>query len=462
MHPPAKSLLLPVETRAREFDGKLLLGLHAAERGWSVVIGERHALHYELSRFPRSIYFSKGFRSGNRRLFPVIAGLGHRIVALDEEALLRFSDDIFRLKMDPVVLGCVETVFAWGEDDARLYRDIPLLKDLRIEATGNPRIDIMRREVRSYFGAAIEDLRRRFGRFALLNSNFAIANHFIPEQTRFKMAAGTDTEVVATLKGGAIDHKRALLNAFLAALPQLAAAAEPFTLVVRPHPSENAKTWQEAAQGLANVHVLHEGSVIPWLAAAEVLLHNGCTSAVEATVIGTPALTFRPVKSDQFDLALANAVSRECRDVATLAAEMRKVLAGEIDASEQQDRAARRALLAEHVANLDGPLACERLLDVLDDLWRRPADRMPAALHPLLARFRQMQARRRHRRARGAGAAGKKASYTLHKFPPISEAETRERAAGFAAALNRFENVTVREIAKNLFAIQSTAIASAR
>ncbi len=452
-----KSLLLPVETRAREFDGKLLLALHAAERGWTVVLGERHALHNALPAFPRSVYFSKGFRSGNRRLFPVIAGYGHRIVALDEEALLRFSDDIFRLKMDPVVLGCVETIFAWGEDDARLYRDIPAIEGIRIEAAGNPRVDIMRPELRGYFAAAIEDLRRRFGRFALLNSNFAIANHFIADQTRFKVARDTDADVLASLKGGAIEHKRALLNSFLAALPQLAAAAEPRRLVVRPHPSENIATWQGAARGLANVEVLHEGSVIPWLAAADVLLHNGCTSAVEAAVVGTPALTFRPVKSEKFDLALANAVSRECTDVETLAREMRKALAGQIEPAEQENRRARRALLARHIANLDGPLGCERLMDVIDGLWRQPAPKMPGAAHPLLARLRHMSERRRYRRRRGEGVQGGKAAYTLHKFPPISEAEVRDRAARFGAALARFGNLQVREIGRNLFTVASAA-----
>jgi surface carbohydrate biosynthesis protein len=450
---PPKSLLLPVETRAREFDGKLLLALHAADRGWQVVLGERHALHYALPQFPRSIYFSKGFRSGNRAMFPVIAGYGHRIVALDEEALLRFSDDIFRLKMDPVVLGCLDMVFSWGDNDAELYRHIPAMRGIRIENTGNPRFDIMRPDLRSYFGAAIDDLRRRFGRFALLNSNFAIANHFNPDQTRFKVARDTDADVLAILKGDAVEHKRALLNAFLAALPRLAAAAEPYTLIVRPHPSENIATWQEAARGLANVHVLHEGSVIPWLAAADVLLHNGCTSAVEATVVGTPALTFRPVRSDKFDHFLANAVSRECNDVAALAGEMRKVLAGQIDASDQGEWRERRLLLARHVANLEGPLACERVLDALDDFWRQARPPAKAAHDPLLARWRHAAMRRRHRKLRGEGVAGRKAAYTLHKFPPISEAEVQDRARRFGAALSRFADIEVREIGKNMFSV---------
>jgi surface carbohydrate biosynthesis protein len=449
-----KSLLLPVETRAREFDGKLLLALHAAARGWEVVLGERHALHYALPRFAKSVYFSKGFRSGNRRLFPVIAGYGHRIVALDEEALLRFSDDVFRLKMEPEVIGCLEMIFAWGEDDARLYRSLEALQGKRIEVTGNPRMDIMRPALRRYFHGAIEDIRQRFGTFALLNSNFAMVNHFIANTTRFKMAQHADAEQVAEMKDGSLEHKRRLFDAFLASIPTLAAAAQPFNLVIRPHPSENHAPWLEAARGLANVHVLHEGSVIPWLAAASVLLHNGCTSAVEATVVGTPALAFRPHRSEQYDLQLANAVSRECDDRQTLAAEMRKLLDGSATAADQEQERQRRTLLAHHLANLEGPLACERLVDALDALWQEPGPALKAAFNPLHARFSHAQWRRRHRRLRGEDAEGKKAEYTLHKFPPISQAEVQQRVAQFSAALTRFSGVGLREMGKNLFVLK--------
>ena len=66
---PSPSLLLPVETLNREFDGKLLLALHAAERGWDVVIGKRSTLHDHVWRLPRSIYFSKDVRATNGPIF---------------------------------------------------------------------------------------------------------------------------------------------------------------------------------------------------------------------------------------------------------------------------------------------------------------------------------------------------------------------------------------------------------
>lgn len=45
-------LLLQVETLGREFDGKLLLALVAAERNWQVVLGEQAVMREQRERNP--------------------------------------------------------------------------------------------------------------------------------------------------------------------------------------------------------------------------------------------------------------------------------------------------------------------------------------------------------------------------------------------------------------------------
>lgn len=176
---PTRSILLPVETFNREFDGKLLLALHAAERGWQAIIGERRTLHRQILSMDRSVYFSKGFRSSNRKMFQTISRLGHSIVALDEESLVPFSDEMMLMKMDKSVLQNLQIAFVWGSDNVRLYRQVEELKDKPIIPTGNPRIDMMRPELRGYFEKAIASITERYGHFVLFNSNFSAANHFI-------------------------------------------------------------------------------------------------------------------------------------------------------------------------------------------------------------------------------------------------------------------------------------------
>jgi hypothetical protein len=75
-HVLPRSLLLPVETTNREFDGKLLLALKALELGYEPIIGSRTAMHAVLPSLPRSIYLAKGARSGSARVFSLLEALG--------------------------------------------------------------------------------------------------------------------------------------------------------------------------------------------------------------------------------------------------------------------------------------------------------------------------------------------------------------------------------------------------
>ena len=436
-----------METFNREFDGKLLFALHAAERGWQVVIGERKILHQNLPSMDRSVYFSKGFRSSNRKMFQTIAGLGHSIVALDEESLVPASDEMMQMKMDHSVLQNLQMAFVWGPDNVRMYRQVEELKDKPVVPTGNPRIDMMRPEVRGYLDEAIASITERYGRFVLFNSNFSAANHFIANKTRFKVADWVAQEKAQSLKDGFLAHKTELFNAFLAMIPKLAQAVKPNMLVIRPHPSENKQAWLDAAKGLGNVHVIHEGSVVPWLAAADVMVHNGCTSAVEASVIGTPALAYRPIRSDAFDPDLPNNLSQEFDDSEALVLEAAQLVGTK---TKRKLDGPRKKLLAQHVAALSGPLACERLLDEIElhgALLERKTSltgRMTAQLgHAIRTTTQSFRAQRK--------TNNDNANYAKHKFSEISHAEIKACIERFGSTMNRFDNITVDQLKPNLF-----------
>src|SRR5262245_8237992 len=88
-----QTLVIPVETLNRELDGKLLLALHAAKRGLRPIIGGRTVINGHLPGLPQSIFLSKGVRVGNRLVLWMAEQLGHIVVALDEESLVRYNDE---------------------------------------------------------------------------------------------------------------------------------------------------------------------------------------------------------------------------------------------------------------------------------------------------------------------------------------------------------------------------------
>ena len=305
-----RSLLLPVETTNREFDGKLLLALKALELGYEPIIGSRTAMHAVLPSLPKSIYLAKGVRSGSARVFSLLEALGHIIVAFDEEALVRFPDEAFHMKLDPETFNRPRLLYAWGKSNADVWRSFRDYRGTPVLEAGNPRIDMLRPEIREYYRNDCEALQQRYGRFVLLSSNFAFVNHFIPNHVRHRIAKSANKAKSDSVKSGFAVHKQALFEKFLVFIPNLAKAIAPHALLIRPHPSENAAAWQDAAKGFDNVHVLHERPIAPWLMAAHVLVQTGCTSAVEASVLGTPAIAYRPVRST-YDLDLPNKLSLE-------------------------------------------------------------------------------------------------------------------------------------------------------
>jgi surface carbohydrate biosynthesis protein len=446
----ARTMLIPVETLNREFDGKLLLALLAAERGWRAIVGSRTLINERLPLYPRSIYMAKAMRSTARKLFAELDGLGHRIVAFDEESLVRISDEMFLKRLESRTLAYVRLLFAWGEDNAAIWRRSPAYAGTPITCTGNPRVDLLRPDLRDYYAPEIANIRSRFGDFALLNSNFSLVNHYIPTRTRFKVAEWVAEQDRARLRTGILGHKGALFDSFIQAIPEIARAIAPNNLVVRPHPSESPEPWLAAAAGISNVHVIHEGSVVPWLAAARVLLQNGCTSAVEAAVIGTPALAYRPVTSPENDIVLPNSLSTECFDLPTLLDQLREIWNGggrSLDTNQ-------RALLEHHITGTTGTLCGDRMLDAIDSQWSLLDFRPKQDIGTWISGTINHQRRWLPVRLRRTFALRqKKDEYLRHKFPGISDAYIAERIARFARTLGRFKGLRAKRLSADIYEI---------
>jgi hypothetical protein len=96
-----------------------------------------------------------------------------------------------------------------------------------------------------------------------------------------------------------------LVNRLSVEFPQL-------NIVLRPHPSENRDFYQPAFDGVPNVHVTREGSVGPWLFACRAMIHDGCTTGLEAFFGEVPIISYKPLTDPQHDLYLPNLFGVRC------------------------------------------------------------------------------------------------------------------------------------------------------
>lgn len=465
------SLIIPVENQVRELDAKLLLACVAAERGLPVILGSRTFINFAVTRLPRGLFLAKSLRSISGKLMKIIRGLGHEIVAWDEESLVRYtSPEYYAWRYAEDTFKTVDQLFAWGVDDAEFFASYHGYTGVPVHVTGNPRIDLLRPDVRGYFEPQVAALKERYGDFILVNTAFSFVNAFVPALNLIQRDRSGQTYVSRTGLGmslpfatGMANHYQALYDAFRELMPRLAEWFPDHRIVLRPHPSENHDVWRQVMAGCPKVDVVHEGNVVPWLMASKVLLHNGCTTAVEAAVLETPAVSYMPVLSEVYDYHLPNGLSHQAHTPDDVRRQIGDILAGRLGTVAPE---VRQRFFDRHLSSTQGPLACDRVLDVFlaSGYAQRAPKATPAAvwLKAFLAgEWRTLKKRINRLRPNHRNSA----AYHAHRFPDVSVEQINQRIARFGALLGRFGSVRAEAFSDYVFRIhdpQAAARSAAR
>jgi surface carbohydrate biosynthesis protein len=447
--PDGRCLIVPSDIQVREFDAKLLFACTAAERGFPVVVGSKFDMHRQVEAWPRSYYLHKDVHSWPNML-QRLRRLDHRVLAWDEEGLVYISPQRYvQMRVSRKVLSAAEALFAWGPANARAWQDPNVYEGTPIHITGNPRGDLMRPELRGFFDDDVKQLQDRLGRFVLINTNFGRVNFVGTKSVRqhgaeWRRQAGA----VDNFMDGLIAHRKRLFDHFLAMVPRLADCFPDVNIVVRPHPSEHHGPWREAAAGRKNVHVLHEGSVTPWLLACAVTVHNGCSTGLEAHVLGRPVVAYRPERAEGFDLPLPNAVSHEVSTLDDLLDVVSRALAGSFAESEAEDRR-QREVVRENITGLDSRLASDRIVDVIEQI----AGGGEGLTATLRRRIGRLGARIDTALSCRARKSAMESAVKRHKFPNMSVGEVEGKIDTLRRCLGRFGEIEAFELAPNIFQI---------
>lgn len=462
------TLLIPVELQVRELDPKLLLACVAARRGFPSVIGPRRELHFRIPSFPRSIYLSKSTTGGSSNVFKNLHRMRCKIVAWDEEALVSLPPETYyNHRLSPVSMGYVSHLLAWGEENATLWRQYPdLPAEMPIHITGNPRGDLLRPELRTFYENDAQELRRTYGEFILFNTNFNLINAFFSDMNLLMPDPEGGEKHILSRRAksmglsqkyaeGFSKHKKAILRDFQQLIPTLDRSFPDYTIVIRPHPAENQEIYQEIAATCERVQVINKGNVVPWILAAKVLLHNGCTSGVEAYAMGIPTIAYRASINEQYDHDfhhLPNLLSHQCFNFDELKVTLEKILAGEIGAADGDER---NGFMNRHLAAQDGPLACERIVDVFEEMTADYSQLPGPTMRERIKGWYWGKKRRVKKRLRKyrPNMSHNRPEFLRHRYPDISLEQLQARIARFQQLLGHKTELKVQQIANRFFRI---------
>jgi surface carbohydrate biosynthesis protein len=310
----ARPLILPVEQQVREFDAKLLMGCVSADRGVPAYVGFQNRIRNRITSLPRGIYVAKGYSATKATMMEIMRRLGHRIYGWDEEGLVHLPGPVYHeMRMGKGSMDRLDGIFSWGSEYRKLVETSPIYDKMTpIFDTGNPRTDLLRPELRSFYDPVVERIRAKYGRYILINSSFGLANMVMGEKMIETKRSATRSPATAEFWAKSVAYRTELFRAFFEMVGKLAAHFPETTVLLRPHPSENFNTWNELAAKHPNLHIELDGNVVPWLIGADIAVHNGCMTAIEGVLLGKTVFAYQPLTNDEYDRHLPNSISRQC------------------------------------------------------------------------------------------------------------------------------------------------------
>lgn len=450
-----KWLYLPMETKTRDFYGRMLIASVAAEAGFNVVLLHKSSLANRLQYLPRGICIFYGVVQNYFKELSLIRNMGYKLAAWDEEGLSVVSPERYlryRVSLDSFAL--LDRFFVWGQAQASLVSTKVPDKD-KIVPVGHPRFDFLRPELRNLLEHSAEILKKKYGPFILVTTRFGIYNHyngrdFGMEVLRQKGYFCNPQEKDFYTRRFQYDGER--FSSFVKMMPVLSRAFPELTIILRPHPSENIESWRKYCDGLINVKVILEGSAFDWIWAANVVIHNGCTTGIEAFLLKKPCISYRVVTSDEFDIFLPNALSIEVFNDKHLISIIQEMLAKGSYYDSAEKEAKRRKLAEKHISGIEGEMASEQIVYSLHQLNLSSFASNIGLGHQLRLRLYDSKEFLRHilqRHLKGSGAP----TYLEHKFPGLKLIEVNEALHNLQKIMGRFNNIRARELGKAFFKI---------
>jgi surface carbohydrate biosynthesis protein len=330
---PARILYFPIEMASRELDSRLLLAAIAASHGFEVVLGQKWLIERNIEYMTPGVYLSKTLTVRDAKMLQRAKAAGYITAAIDEEIPGLIVHDLKFWWVSRDAVEATDLIFLPGTYNSNAFAAVFGLQEGRVRRASNPRWDLLREELRALFADEVADLKRRYGNFILVNSNLGATNS--KKGDAKQMIQGlidqgkvdvNDTELLRDL-----DHIVAMESqnkaALIELLRMLAKRFPEQRIILRPHPSEVVENWQTWLADCPRVEVIREGAAVPWILAANLLVHTNCTTGVEAVALDKPAICLIPQGNPANRRYLANVVNPVATSAATALAEIERVFA---------------------------------------------------------------------------------------------------------------------------------------
>ena len=367
------NIYLHVETSFRELDSKLLLAVLAAAKGHQVIVSRLVEIIHGLKNdvLAPGIFHTKSLTPDNIKMerHQKIIDKGSKVTSFDEESGF-FNENYDQFAVDrysDLTIEQSSAAFGWGSEDTNTLKRIYSKNSDKIHKTGSPRMDLWKSYFLDYW---VDPKGMPKKPFLLIASNiFCTQTRMFHEFYKFYKDAGYFQRNPNLFKdlfySTAEDYKK--LYAFIDAIKYLAKNNNGYDIVLRPHPRDNIEAWKIFLEGVRNVHIIRQDSITAWVKNTFAVMHNGCTTALEATISGKPVLTYSPFKTE-YDGKLFNTLGYNLKSKEELLIKANELFKFEKIKEQKKKEVQISELISKKLYIDDNELAAEKILKVWESL----------------------------------------------------------------------------------------------
>jgi surface carbohydrate biosynthesis protein len=350
---------MPIELYKREIDTRLFLAGLAVNKGYDVLIGFHRDKIFKSAQ--NAVVFYKGHGLGNRSVREQWKTNKNFVTALDEEGLIRGAGDSLysRERLDP---DGYDRVFAWGDDQASLMSHAGMSN---LTISGSPKFDITRLLKRKAYTQSSEKLQ------VCINTRFGQINPYTGDGVNpldkfqegiSKLCNNTDVY---------FEKETKIFSEFIKLIEYLKNSSN-IDVVIRPHPVENKKVYEVLIRNTHNMSVDNNSPLFKVISDSDIIVHDACTTALEAKSAGKIVFTLRPGGLGSHYVDLANNFSDYVYESAH---DLYKFIT---NSTAEDIRKCRRELdnhITHFIANWNGAYFFEHFFDAIQDRGRNAAVR---------------------------------------------------------------------------------------
>lgn len=294
------TVYLPVEVINRELMARAFLSVRLASDGHKVYIFE-HTFFDRNGWAEKGIYIGKNcFRTElpySKSFYLKMKEKGINLWYLDEEGGIYIGDqsdweERLLCRINPQDLDSNDKILAWGNWQKKVFKSKKISADVLV--SGIPNYEILSPKYKDCLNDWDLEVTGGLKDFILINTRFSLGNPKIGVGNIFNSNQPHSKKLPSLYLENVFISDNQIMFQMIDLCIYIALALPNEQIIIRPHPGENIEIYLLLTKNIKNISVINNGGVESWIRMSKVMIHNGCSTAIQAMIAEKKVITFLP------------------------------------------------------------------------------------------------------------------------------------------------------------------------